>query len=146
MSIQAPEGTERRRAQAPRHGAQTPRATSLARAAAAWGNEHPDAVHRKGGRWFQNNLCSGMGIASGNHGGLPLRSAPRARDGDCEGGPGRFFGGKRQSLPTTRRPDRLTSVPAAVVPRSRARGLSHAPSKWCHPAAALPRGIHPGNV
>lgn len=45
MRIQAPEATGRRRAQAPRHGAQTPRATSLARVAAAWGDEHPEAVH-----------------------------------------------------------------------------------------------------
>ncbi|MEI8190702.1 MAG: rhomboid family intramembrane serine protease, partial [candidate division NC10 bacterium] len=45
MSIQTPEATERRRAQAPRHGAQTPSLDRLARTAAAWGDEHPDAVH-----------------------------------------------------------------------------------------------------
>ena len=45
ISIQASEGTGRRRAQALPRSAQTPRATSLARAAAAWGDEHPDAAH-----------------------------------------------------------------------------------------------------
>ena len=58
-------------------------------------------------------------------------------------GPGRFFGVKGHPSRRCGGAARRATVLLAVGPRGRARGLSHAPSKWCHPAAALCRGTHP---